>query len=76
MSKPTGSYPSLTVDATAKRVVSQAGAVLLVATAGRVRLDRAFTLPRPTPPDHHQEPHRNIESGAVPGDQRVIRLTR
>ncbi len=43
MSKPTGLYPSLTVDTTAKRVVSQAGAVLLVATAGKVGLDRALS---------------------------------
>ena len=43
MSKPTGSYPSLTVDTTAKRVVSHAGAVLLVATAGKVGLDRALS---------------------------------
>lgn len=40
MLKPSGLYPSLTVDTTAKRVVSQAGAVLLVATAGKVGLDR------------------------------------
>jgi len=33
----------LTVDTTAKRVVSQAGAVLLVATAGKVGLDRALS---------------------------------
>jgi len=43
MRKPTGLYPSLTVDTTAKRVVSQAGAVLLVATAGKVGLDRALS---------------------------------
>jgi hypothetical protein len=43
MSKRTGSYPRLTVDTTAKRVVSQAGAVLLVATAGRVGLDRELS---------------------------------
>ncbi len=43
MLKPTGSYPSLTVDTSAKRVVSQAGAVLLVATAGKVGLDRALS---------------------------------
>ena len=43
MVKPTGSYPRLTVDTTAKRVVSQAGAVLLVATAGKVGLDRALS---------------------------------
>jgi hypothetical protein len=43
MSKPTGLYPLLTVDTTAKRVVSQAGAVLLVATAGKVGLDRALS---------------------------------
>ncbi len=33
----------MTVDTTAKRVVSQAGAVLLVATAGKVGLDRALS---------------------------------
>src|SRR4051794_6593499 len=43
MSKSTGSYPSLTVDTTGKRVVSQAGAVLLVAAAGEVGLDRALS---------------------------------
>jgi len=41
--KLTGSYPQLTVDTAAKRVVSQAGAVLLVATAGGVGLDRALS---------------------------------
>ena len=43
MRQPTGSYPRLTVDATAKRVVSQAGGVLLVATAGKVGLDRELS---------------------------------
>ena len=43
MQKSTGSYPSLTVDTTAKRVVAHAGAVLLVATAGKVRLDRELS---------------------------------
>jgi len=43
VSKLTGLYPSLTVDTTAKRVVSQAGAVLLVATAGKIGLDRALS---------------------------------
>jgi hypothetical protein len=43
MPKPTGFYPPLTVDTTAKRVVSNAGAVLLVATAGKVGLDRALS---------------------------------
>jgi len=43
MSKPTGSYPPLTVDTTARRVVSQAGAVLLVATASKVGLDRVLS---------------------------------
>src|SRR6478735_5978089 len=38
MRKSTGSYPSLNVDTTAKRVVSHAGAVLLSATARRVGL--------------------------------------
>ena len=40
MRKSTGSYPSMTVDTTAKRVVAHAGAVLLAATAGKVGLDR------------------------------------
>ena len=40
MRRPTGLHPSLTVDTMAKRVVSQAGVVLLVATAGKVGLDR------------------------------------
>ncbi len=44
MSNATGLYPRLTVDTTAKRVVSQAGAVLLVATAGKVGLDRALSV--------------------------------
>ncbi|WP_354531093.1 IS1380 family transposase [Nakamurella sp. UYEF19] len=43
MSNPTGLYPRLTVDTTAKRVVSQAGAVLLVAAAGKVGLDRELS---------------------------------
>ena len=43
MSQPTGLYPPLTVDATAKRVVSHAGAVLLVATAGKIGLDRELS---------------------------------
>jgi len=43
VSKLTGLYPSLTVNTTAKRVVSQAGAVLLVATAGKIGLDRALS---------------------------------
>ncbi len=43
MSKRTGFYPPLTVDTTAKRVVSHAGAVLLVATAGKIGLDRALS---------------------------------
>jgi hypothetical protein len=43
VSKRTGFYPPLTVDTTAKRVVSHAGAVLLVATAGKVGLDRALS---------------------------------
>ena len=43
MRKSTGSYPSLNVDTTAKRVVSHAGAVLLAATAGRVGLDRELS---------------------------------
>jgi len=43
MSEPTGCYPRLTVDTSAKRVVSQAGAVLLVATAGKVGLDRELS---------------------------------
>ena len=43
MRKSTGSYPSLIVDTTAKRVVSHAGAVVLAATAGRVGLDRELS---------------------------------
>ena len=43
MSKLTRSYPSLTVDTTAKRVVSHAGAVLLAATAGKIGLDRELS---------------------------------
>src|SRR6476661_9716190 len=44
MRKSTGSYPSLIVDTTAKRVVSHAGSVLLAATAGRVGLDRELSI--------------------------------
>jgi hypothetical protein len=48
MRKSTGSYPSLTVDTTAKRVVSHAGAVLLAATASKIGLDRELsTVLRP-----------------------------
>ena len=43
MPQPTGFYPPLKVDTTAKRVVSNAGAVLLVATAGKVGLDRTLS---------------------------------
>src|ERR1700712_4576970 len=43
VSKRTGSYPPLTVDTTATRVVSQAGAVLLSATAGKIGLDRELS---------------------------------
>ena len=43
MRKSTGSYPSLTVDTTAKRVVSHAGAVLLAATACKIGLDRELS---------------------------------
>jgi len=43
MRKSTGSYPSLTVDTTARRVVSHAGAVLLAAAAGKVGLDRELS---------------------------------
>ena len=43
MRKSTGSYPSLIVDATAKRVVTHAGAMLLAATASRVGLDRELS---------------------------------
>jgi hypothetical protein len=43
MPNPTGSYPPLTVDTAGKRVVSQAGAVLLLATAGKVGLDRELS---------------------------------
>ena len=43
MRKSTGSYPSLTVDTTAKRVVSHAGAVLLAATVRKIGLDRELS---------------------------------
>jgi hypothetical protein len=43
MSKTTGSYPSVLVDTTAKRVVSHAGSVLLVDTARTVGLDAALS---------------------------------
>src|SRR6478735_456617 len=44
MSKSAGSYPSLIVDTTAQRAVSDAGAVLLAAaTASRVGLDRELS---------------------------------
>ena len=48
MRKSSGSYPSLTVDTTAKRVVSHAGAMLLAATARKIGLDRELsTVLRP-----------------------------
>jgi hypothetical protein len=43
MRKSTGSYPSLTVDTTAKRVGSHAGAVLLAATVRKIGLDRELS---------------------------------
>ena len=43
MSKPTGLYPSLTVDTAGVRVVSNAGAVLLTQTATTLGLDRALS---------------------------------
>jgi len=43
MRQSTGSYPSLTVDTTAKRVVSHAGAVLLAATVMKIGLDRELS---------------------------------
>jgi hypothetical protein len=43
MRKSTGSYPSPTVDTTARRVVAHAGAVLLAGTAGKVGLDRQLS---------------------------------
>ncbi len=43
MRKSTGSYPALTVDTTAKRVVAHAGAAVLAATAGKVGLDRELS---------------------------------
>lgn len=55
-----GSYPSLTVDTTAKRVVSHAGAVLLAATAGRVGLDPTLAAPPGEP--------RSREGAAGSGD--------
>ena len=42
MSEPTGSDPSLTVDTTAKRVVSRAGAVLLSARMYSARRSTNF----------------------------------
>ncbi|MEU4770310.1 IS1380 family transposase [Actinosynnema sp. NPDC023794] len=43
MSKPTRSYPSLTVDTAGTGVVSQAGATLLVETVRKTGLDRALS---------------------------------
>ena len=43
MRKSTGTYPSLTVDSTAKRVVCHAGAVLLAATVRKIGLDRELS---------------------------------
>ncbi|WNV83700.1 IS1380 family transposase [Umezawaea sp. Da 62-37] len=43
MSKPTGSYPSLTIDTAGTGVVSQAGATLLVETVRKIGLDRALS---------------------------------
>jgi Transposase DDE domain group 1 len=43
VSKPTGSYPSLKLDTAGVRVVSNAGAVLLVQTATTLGLDRALS---------------------------------
>ena len=43
MRKSTGSYPSLTVDTTAKRVVFHAGAVLLATTVRKIGLDRELS---------------------------------
>jgi hypothetical protein len=44
VSKPTRSYPSLKVDTAGVRVVSNAGAVLLVQTATTLGLDRALSM--------------------------------
>lgn len=43
MRKPTGLYPNVHADATAERVVSNAGAALLVETLRKVGLDRALS---------------------------------
>jgi hypothetical protein len=43
VSKPTGSYPLLTVDTTATAVVSQAGATLLIEAVRKIGLDRALS---------------------------------
>ena len=43
MSKPTGSYPSLTVDTAGTAVVAQAGATVLVETVRKIGLDRALS---------------------------------
>jgi DDE family transposase len=43
VNKPTGVYPSLTLDATGAGIVSQAGATLLVDTAAKVGLDQALS---------------------------------
>lgn len=43
MSKPTGFYPSLTVDTAGTGVVSQAGATLLVETVRKTGLDQALS---------------------------------
>ena len=43
MSKPTGAYPSLKLDATGAGIVSQAGATLLVDAAVKIGLDRALS---------------------------------
>lgn len=42
MRKPTGLYPNVRADVTAQRVVSNAGAALLVETLRKVGLDRAL----------------------------------
>ena len=43
MSKSSGSYPALSVDTTAERAVSRAGAVLLAAIASCIGLDRGLS---------------------------------
>lgn len=67
MRKSTGSYPSLTVDTTGKRVVSRAGAMLLAATAGW-----RWTHPRPWPRSARLEPRCGPGRGHWPESMHPI----